>query len=74
MSERVVILGAGESGTGAALLAKAKGFDVFVSDQGPIKEKYKNELQHENIAFEENQHSEDKILSLPSSLKVLAFH
>ena len=44
MSERIVILGAGESGTGAALLAKAKGYDVFVSDQSPIKEKYKAEL------------------------------
>ena len=49
MSERVVILGAGESGTGAALLAKAKGYDVFVSDQGQIKEKYKAELTKENI-------------------------
>ncbi len=40
MAERVVILGGGESGTGAALLAKAKGYDVFVSDQGPVKDKY----------------------------------
>ena len=69
MSERIVILGAGESGTGAALLAKGKGFDVFVSDQGPIKEKYRNELQQENIAFEENQHSEDKILSASLIIK-----
>ena len=42
MVNRIVILGAGESGTGAGLLAKVKGFDVFVSDQGLIKEKYKN--------------------------------
>lgn len=63
MSERVVILGAGESGTGAALLAKQKNFDVFVSDQGPIKEKYKAELQRINIPFEENQHTEEKILN-----------
>lgn len=62
MSERVIILGAGESGTGAALLAKAKGFDVFVSDQGPIKDKYKVELQNQDIPFEEGKHSEDKIL------------
>ncbi len=63
MSERVVILGAGESGTGAALLAKQKNFDVFVSDQGPIKDKYKSELQNESIPFEENLHSEEKILN-----------
>ncbi len=69
MSARVVILGAGESGTGAALLAKQKGFDVFVSDQGPIKDKYKTELQNSNIVFEENQHSEDKILNAAFIIK-----
>jgi len=63
MSERVVILGAGESGTGAALLAKAKTFDVFVSDQGVIKEKYKTELTKHNIDFEEGKHSTQKILN-----------
>jgi UDP-N-acetylmuramoylalanine--D-glutamate ligase len=62
MKESVVILGAGESGTGAALLAKAKGYDVFVSDQGSIKEKYKTELQHHAISFEEGLHTEDRIL------------
>jgi UDP-N-acetylmuramoylalanine--D-glutamate ligase len=69
MSERVVILGAGESGTGAALLAKQKGFDVFVSDQGPIKDKYKAELQAENIPFEENKHTEEKILNASLIIK-----
>jgi UDP-N-acetylmuramoylalanine--D-glutamate ligase len=69
MSERVVILGAGESGTGAALLAKQKGFDVFVSDQGSIKENYKVELQRENIQFEENQHTEEKILNASFLIK-----
>jgi UDP-N-acetylmuramoylalanine--D-glutamate ligase len=69
MSERVVILGAGESGTGAALLAKQKGFDVFVSDQGPIKDKYKAELQAENIPFEENRHTEEKILNASLIIK-----
>ena len=69
MSERVVILGAGESGTGAALLAKQKGFDVFVSDQGPIKDKYKTELQDASIPFEENQHTEDKILKASFIIK-----
>ena len=63
MSKRVVILGGGESGTGAALLAKAKGFEVFVSDQGTLKEKYKQELLAKNILFEEGQHSLDEILN-----------
>jgi UDP-N-acetylmuramoylalanine--D-glutamate ligase len=61
MSERITILGAGESGTGAALLAKAKGFDVFVSDSGPIKDKYKAELSQNQIEFEEHKHTAEKI-------------
>ncbi|TXH24175.1 MAG: UDP-N-acetylmuramoyl-L-alanine--D-glutamate ligase [Cyclobacteriaceae bacterium] len=69
MSLRIVILGAGESGTGAALLAKAKGFDVFVSDQGKIKDKYKEELVAEGIAFEEELHSSEKILSAQLIIK-----
>lgn len=63
MTERIVILGGGESGTGAAILAKAKGFDVFVSDQGPLKENYRKDLESNAIAFEENGHSEERILS-----------
>ncbi|MCU0418141.1 MAG: UDP-N-acetylmuramoyl-L-alanine--D-glutamate ligase [Cyclobacteriaceae bacterium] len=62
MSKTITILGAGESGTGAALLAKAHGWDVFVSDQGLIKEKYKAELVRESLAFEEGAHSLDRIL------------
>jgi UDP-N-acetylmuramoylalanine--D-glutamate ligase len=62
MRERIVILGAGESGTGAALLAKVKGFDVFVSEQGQIKDKYKAELEQNGIEFEEGQHTESRIL------------
>src|SRR5687768_4251369 len=69
MREYVVILGAGESGTGAALLAKAKGMDVFVSDQGPIKDKYKLELSSNGIEFEENQHTESKILKASLIIK-----
>lgn len=69
MTERVVILGAGESGTGAALLAKQKGFDVFVSDQGAVKDKYKQELDNANILFEENKHSDDKILNASLVIK-----
>lgn len=63
MSERIVILGGGESGTGAAILAKAKGFDVFVSDQGTLKENYRNDLVAHAIAFEEGGHTDEKVLS-----------
>src|SRR5690606_37444865 len=59
----LAILGAGESGVGAALLGKQQGYDVFVSDGSPIKTKYKEELRQNNILFEENGHSEEKILS-----------
>ena len=62
MNKRIVILGAGESGTGAALLVKAKGYEVFVSDKGEIKEKYKTILTNANIPFEENNHNEEIIL------------
>lgn len=58
----LAVLGAGESGVGAAILAKDKGFDVFVSDKGTISDGYKATLQQEEIAFEEQQHSEDKIM------------
>lgn len=60
---KVVILGGGESGVGAAYLAKKKGFDVFLSDQGTIRDNFKKELQDLQVDFEENQHSEDRILS-----------
>lgn len=69
MSKRVVILGAGESGTGAALLAKAKGFDVLVSEQSAIREKYKNELTREKIAFEEGLHTDELILNADLVIK-----
>lgn len=61
MNERVVILGAGESGTGAAILAKAKGYEVFVSELGKIKDQYKAELKAHSIPFEEGSHTEEKI-------------
>lgn len=69
MSERIVILGAGESGTGAALLAAKKGFDVFVSDLGSIREKYKTELAESNVPFEEGQHTESLILNASIIIK-----
>jgi UDP-N-acetylmuramoylalanine--D-glutamate ligase len=69
MSERVVILGSGESGTGAAILAKVKGYEVFVSDFGSIKDKYKQELIQNQIEFEESQHTESKILNASLIIK-----
>jgi UDP-N-acetylmuramoylalanine--D-glutamate ligase len=63
MSKRVVILGAGESGVGAALLAQKQGFDVFVSDLSEIKGNFKKELVDNHINFEEGQHNQDKIFN-----------
>lgn len=60
---RVVILGGGESGVGAAYLAKAKGFDVFLSDMGVIRENYKKELDDLGVDYEDGKHSEEKILN-----------
>ncbi|SIT95461.1 UDP-N-acetylmuramoylalanine--D-glutamate ligase [Epilithonimonas bovis DSM 19482] len=60
---RVVILGGGESGVGAAYLAKAKGFDVFLSDMGTIRENYKKELDELGVDYEDGKHSEEKILN-----------
>jgi UDP-N-acetylmuramoylalanine--D-glutamate ligase len=61
--KRLVILGGGESGVGTALLGKQKNFDVFVSDKGEIKKKYKEVLLHNEIEWEEKLHSLDKILN-----------
>ncbi len=69
MSKRIVILGAGESGAGAAVLAKKEGFDVFVSDMSAIKDKYKKLLDDHNIEWEERQHTEEKILSADEIIK-----
>jgi UDP-N-acetylmuramoylalanine--D-glutamate ligase len=63
MSKRFVILGGGESGAGAALLAKKQGYDVFVSDKSSLKDGYRNELQQAGIDFEEDGHTEAKILN-----------
>jgi len=67
--KRFVILGAGESGVGSALLAKQKGYEVFVSDGGKIKDKYKQELFDNGIEFEELQHTADKILNADEVMK-----
>ncbi|MET7029971.1 UDP-N-acetylmuramoyl-L-alanine--D-glutamate ligase [Sediminicola luteus] len=60
--ERLVILGGGESGVGTAILGKKMGYDVFVSDGGKIKEKYKIELENLGVDWEEERHTEAKIL------------
>ncbi len=67
--QRIVILGSGESGTGAAILAKRMGFDVFVSDKSPIKAAYKATLTELAIPFEEGEHSMDLILNADEIIK-----
>ena len=62
MKKRLVILGGGESGVGAALLAQQQGYEVFLSDGGNLKDHYRTELQQLQIPFEEGQHSTEKIL------------
>ncbi|MEG1544270.1 MAG: UDP-N-acetylmuramoyl-L-alanine--D-glutamate ligase [Tannerellaceae bacterium] len=69
MSKRIVILGAGESGAGAAVLAKAKGYEVFVSDFSTIKPKYKELLDAHGIRWEEGQHTEVDILNADEIVK-----
>jgi len=66
---RIVVLGAGESGTGAAYLAQQQGYDVFVSDFGSIAESYKQQLTGWNIRFEEKQHTEEEILLAKEVIK-----
>jgi UDP-N-acetylmuramoylalanine--D-glutamate ligase len=64
--QRLVILGGGESGVGTAILAKQKGYDVFVSDFGEIKDNYKDVLKQYEIKWEDNKHTEDLILNASS--------
>ena len=69
MNKRIVILGAGESGVGAAILAKTQGYQTFVSDMSKIKDKYKDELDRYNIEWEEFTHTLDKILKADEIIK-----
>ena len=69
MAKRIVILGAGESGTGAAVLAKKQGFDTFVSDMSLIKDKYKSMLNMKDIQWEEGKHTEELILNADEVIK-----
>ena len=67
--KKIVVLGAGESGAGAAVLAKKEGFDVFVSDMSAIKDKYKEQLDSHGIAWEEGHHTEELILNADEVIK-----
>ncbi len=67
--KRIVVLGAGESGVGSAILAQKQGFDVFVSDMSPIKDKYVEELNQYSIPFEQGQHTEELILNADEVIK-----
>ncbi|MBN8824716.1 MULTISPECIES: UDP-N-acetylmuramoyl-L-alanine--D-glutamate ligase [unclassified Spirosoma] len=67
--QKIVILGGGESGVGAALLAQAKGFGVFLSDKGTLKESYRTTLQTAQIPFEEGKHTEELILDATEVIK-----
>jgi len=69
MQKRIVVLGAGESGSGAAILAKEKGFDVFVSDCGTISEPYRALLDQNGVRWEDGQHTEDLILNADEIVK-----
>jgi UDP-N-acetylmuramoylalanine--D-glutamate ligase len=69
MAKKIVILGAGESGTGSAVLAQKHGFDVFVSDKGQIKENYTEILENHKIKWEEGRHNEAIILSADEVIK-----
>ena len=69
MSQRIVILGAGESGAGAAVLARMRGFSVFLTDAGSIKPKYKEWLRKYDIEFEEGKHTAEKILEADEVIK-----
>lgn len=69
MAKRLVILGGGESGVGTAILGKKKGYEVFVSDFGKIKEHYKEVLGINNIEWEEEKHTEELILNADLVMK-----
>jgi len=74
MKKRIVILGAGESGAGSAVLAQKQGFDVFVTDSGTIKDKYRGMLVSHDIAFEEGKHTYELILNADEVIKSPGIH
>lgn len=68
-AKRIVIIGGGESGTGAAVLARASGYDVFLTDNGKIRENYKKQLNQYDISYEEGKHTGDLILNADEIIK-----
>jgi len=69
MMNKIIILGGGESGVGSAILAQSKGFDVFLSDNGPLQDKYKAELDQYGIPYEEKGHTHDLVLAASEIIK-----
>ncbi len=69
MNKKLIILGGGESGVGAALLGKQKGYDVLLFDEGSLKDGYRNELQAEGIQFHENEIDEQLLMSADEVVK-----
>ncbi len=67
--EKIIILGGGESGVGSAVLAQAKGYDVFLSDSGQLKQSYKAELEAHGIAYEEGGHTAERVLQASMIVK-----
>jgi len=67
--KRIVVIGSGESGTGAAVLAKKKGMEVFVTDKGSIKQKYKDVLSHHGINWEEGKHTAELVMNADEVIK-----
>jgi UDP-N-acetylmuramoylalanine--D-glutamate ligase len=74
MSKKIVILGAGESGAGSAILAQKHGFDVFVSDKGKVKDNYRDILEKHSIKWEEGKHNESVILEADEVIKSPGIH
>jgi UDP-N-acetylmuramoylalanine--D-glutamate ligase len=74
MKKKIVILGAGESGAGSAVLAQKQGFDVFVSDKGKIKDQYREILDNHKISWEEENHNEKIILTADEIIKSPGIH
>lgn len=72
--KKIVILGAGESGAGSAILAQKQGFDVFVSDKGQIKDQYREMLDNHKIRWEEGNHNEEIILAADEVIKSPGIH
>ena len=67
--KKIVVLGGGISGYGSAILAKKKGFDVFLSDKGRIADRYKAKLDQWQVPYEEGGHSEERILAADEVVK-----